>query len=92
MELLCRVPFGKLSRVRHHRDIIGNSSRENKGTAFENRDFTSEVMRCDRNDDAGHRLLEKQRSCRWIVRGVSPANLSSRRGEAATGDSSENNL
>ena len=43
-------------------------------------------MRCDRNDGAGHRLLEKQQSCRWIVRGVIPANLSSTRGEAASGD------
>src|SRR6516162_11413565 len=30
--------------------------------------FTSEVMRHDRNDGAGHRLVEKQQSCRWIVR------------------------
>src|SRR5262249_4677107 len=44
------------------------------------------VMRRDRNDGAGHRLLKKQRSCRWIVRGVIPANLSSTRGEAASGD------
>src|SRR5215471_12174713 len=45
-------------------------------------------MRRDRNDGAGHRLLEKQRSCRWIVRGAIPANLSSTRGEAASGDTS----
>src|SRR5215470_8739189 len=45
-------------------------------------------MRPDRSDGAGHRLLEKQRSCRWIVRGGIPANLSSTRGEAATGDTS----
>jgi hypothetical protein len=43
-------------------------------------------MRRDRNDGAGHRLLEKQRSCRWIVRGVIPANLSLTRGEAASDD------
>ena len=43
-------------------------------------------MQRDRNDGAGHRLLEKQQSCRWIVRGVIPANLSSTTGEAANGD------
>ena len=43
-------------------------------------------MRRDRNDGAGHRLLEKHRSYRWIVRGVIPANLSPTRGEAASGD------
>ena len=43
-------------------------------------------MRPDRSDGAGHRLLEQQRSCRWIVRGGIPANLSSTRGEAAFGD------
>src|SRR5262245_33794431 len=43
-------------------------------------------MRRDRNDGADHRLLEQQRSCRWIVRGVIPANLSSTNGEAASGD------
>src|SRR5262249_37811984 len=47
-------------------------------------------MRRARNDGAGHRLLEKQRSCRWIVRGVIPANLSPTRGEAATGDNKTN--
>src|SRR5262249_58169131 len=39
--------------------------------------FERGVMRRVRNDGAERRLLEKQRSCRWIVRGVSPANLSS---------------
>ena len=43
-------------------------------------------MRRDRNDDADHQLLEKQRSCRWIVPAVISANLSLTRGEDASGD------
>src|SRR5689334_6749500 len=69
------VPSRKLLRPRHHRYI-----------AFENRDVRAEIMRRDRNDGAGHRLLEKQRSCRWIVVNVIPGNLSPMRGEAASGD------
>jgi hypothetical protein len=59
-------------------DIIGSST-ETKGAAFENRDLGGEITRRDRNDGAGHRLLEKQRSCRWIVRNVIPGNLSNER-------------
>jgi hypothetical protein len=41
-------------------------------------------MRRVRNDGAGRRLLEKQRSCRWTVRGVILVNLAPTKGEAAT--------
>src|SRR5215467_2572469 len=69
-------------------DII-DTVQGNKGTALENRS-ESEVMRRDRNDGAGHRLLEKQRSCRWIGWGVIPANLLPTRGEAESGDNKKN--
>jgi hypothetical protein len=59
--------------------------KETKGLRLKQRS-EGEVMRRDRNDGAGHRLLEKQRSCRWILWGVIRANLSSTRGEAARGD------
>ena len=78
------LPSGKPSRGRGC--DINDTDKGKTGTAFENRDPESEVMRRDRNDGAGHQLLEKQRSCRWIVRGVIPANLSPTRGEPSSGD------
>src|SRR5215813_451134 len=62
-----------------------------KDTPFEPRS-ESEVTRRDRNDGAGHRLLENQQSCRWIVRGVIPANLSSTRGEASGDNKKSTNV
>ena len=52
----------------------------------EKSDLEGEVTRRVRSDGAGHRLLEKQRSCRWIVRGVIPASLSPMRDEASSDD------
>ena len=77
------VPSGNLSRLRHHRYC----SRKQMDCVWKP-GSESEVMRRDRSAGVDHRLLEKQRSCRWIVRVVIPANLSSTRGEAASGDGS----